>query len=251
MTDTVDVDKQGRITVITLRREAKRNAIDASITSGIDKALNDFEDDPEQWCAILTGGGTYFSAGADLAAGPGLPTPRGGIAGIITRARNKPLIAAVEGIALGGGLELVLCCDMVVAATDARFGLPEPKRGLMADFGGAFRITRHLPPNVARELLLTAGDLDAARAERLGLVNRLADPGQALPVALELARQVCANAPLAVRGSLRVANAAITADETQLWRLSDETHARLLRSEDVIEGVAAFFEKRQAEWSGK
>ncbi|MBH0776657.1 enoyl-CoA hydratase-related protein [Nocardia bovistercoris] len=251
MTEAVEVDKRGRVTVITLRREAKRNAIDATITDGLDRALNDFEDDPEQWCAILTGGTRCFSAGADLAAGPGLPTPRGGIAGIITRARNKPLIAAVEGLALGGGMELVLCCDLVVAATDARFGLPEPKRGLMADFGGAFRITRHLPPNVAREMLLTAGELDAPRAERLGLVNRLTEPGEALTAAIDLAEKICENAPLAVRGSLRVANAAITADETQLWRLSDDIHAALLRSQDLIEGIAAFFEKRRARWTGK
>lgn len=148
--------------------------------------------------------------------GPGPPTPRGGLAGIITRSRTKPLIAAVEGYALGGGFELVLCCDLVVAARTARFGFPEPKRGLMPDFGGAFRITRAISANVARELLFTARDLDAERAERLGLVNRIAEPGQALDVAIRLAEQVCANAPLAVRGALRVVNAAISGDETPL-----------------------------------
>ncbi|MFC8042625.1 enoyl-CoA hydratase-related protein [Nocardia sp. NPDC057353] len=248
---TVESTKRGRITVITLRREAKRNAIDASITAGIDAALNEFEDDPEQWCAVLTGGPRFFSAGADLAAGPGEPTPRGGIAGIITRERTKPLIAAVEGFALGGGLELVLCCDLVVAATDARFGLPEPKRGLMPDFGGAFRITRALPPAVARELLLTGDDIDAARAERLGFVNRLTEPGAALTGALELAERVCANAPLAVRGALRIANTAVHGDESALWELSHGTHAELLRSADLGEGLGAFFEKRTPRWTGR
>ncbi|MCX4090989.1 enoyl-CoA hydratase-related protein [Nocardia sp. alder85J] len=251
MTDTVEVTRHGQITVITMRREAKRNAIDASITAGIDKALNDFEDDPDQWCAVLTGGTLCFSAGADLASGPGEPTPRGGIGGIITRIRSKPLIAAVEGVALGGGLELVLCCDLVVAATDARFGLPEPKRGLMADFGGAFRVARHFPPNLARELLLTAEPIGAARAERLGFVNRLTEPGAALPAALAMAEQICANAPLAVRASLKVAEAAISGDESALWELSDRTHAGLLRTADVAEGVAAFLEKRPAHWTGK
>jgi enoyl-CoA hydratase len=251
VTETVEVHRRGRITIVTLRREAKRNAIDASITAGIDKALNDFEDDPEQWCAILTGGARFFSAGADLAAGPGEPTPRGGIAGLITRTRTKPLIAAVEGFALGGGFELVLCCDLVVAATDARFGLPEPKRGLMADFGGAFRVARHLPPNLARELLLTAEPIDAVRAERLGFVNRLTEPGAALDTAIALAEQICANAPLAIRASLRVANTAIAAAEEPLWELSDRTHADLLRTADTAEGITAFLEKRPPHWTGR
>lgn len=250
MTDAVEVARQGRITLITLRREAKRNAIDASITAGLDRALNEFEDDPEQWCAVLTGGTRFFSAGADLAAGPGEPTERGGIAGIITRERGKPLVAAVEGFALGGGLELALCCDLVVAARDARFGLPEPTRGLMADFGGAFRITRALPPNVARELLLTGDPIDAERAERLGFVNRLTEPGAALAGALELAERICRNAPLAIRGSLRVATAAVAGDESTLWEMSHGIHAELLRSTDVAEGISAFFERREPRWTG-
>ena len=142
MTNTVEVTTQGRITVITIRREGKRNSIDASVTGGLDQAFNDFEDDPEQWCAILYGGRQFFCAGADLASGAGEPTPRGGMAGLIKRDRSKPLIAAVEGFALGGGMELALCCDMVVASTSARFGLPEVTRGLIPDFGGAFRIIR-------------------------------------------------------------------------------------------------------------
>ena len=184
---TVSRRPLGRILVITIEREDKRNAINADVTAGLDAALNELEDDPELWCGVLTGGQRFFSAGADLAAGPGAPTPRGGIAGLIRRERVKPLIAAVEGFALGGGLELVLSCDLVVAARDARFGLPEVKRGLMPDFGGAFRIVRALPVNVARELLLTGDDLAADRAERLGFVNVLAEPGAALRAALDLA----------------------------------------------------------------
>lgn len=161
--------------------------MNSDITAGIDAAMNLLEDDPELWCGVLAGSETVFSAGADLATGPGDPTERGGIAGLVQRRRAKPLIAAVEGLALGGGLELVLCCDMVVASRTAAFGLPEVKRGLMPDFGGAFRVSRLLPANVARELLLTGENLDAERAERLGFVNVLAEPGQALAAALALA----------------------------------------------------------------
>lgn len=247
----VTVERRDRITIVTLAREAKRNALDPSIAEGLDRALNDFEDDPEQWCAILTGGREFFSAGADLAAGPGEPTERGGIVGLIHRRRTKPLIAAVEGFALGGGLELVLCCDLVVAGRSARFGLPEVKRGLMPDFGGAFRITRALPPNVARELLLTARDLDAERAERLGFVNRLVADGEALEAAVALAEEVCENAPLGVRAALKLATEAISGDESALWGLSDETHAFLIQTDDVREGITAFFERRPPHWSGR
>jgi enoyl-CoA hydratase len=152
---SVQTSREGNVLVITLDRVPKRNALNPDITAGLDAALNLLEDDPALWCGVLTGGTEVFSAGADLTCGPGEPTPRGGLVGIITRTRSKPLIAAVEGFALGGGPEIVLCCDLVVASKTATFGFPEVKRGLMPDFGGAFRIPRVLPANVARELLLT------------------------------------------------------------------------------------------------
>ena len=248
---TVSRRPQGRILVITIEREDKRNAINADVTAGLDAALNELEDDPELWCGVLTGGPRFFSAGADLAAGPGAPTPRGGIAGLIQRERMKPLIAAVEGFALGGGLELVLSCDLVVAARDARFGLPEVKRGLMPDFGGAFRIVRALPVNVARELLLTGDDLAADRAERLGVVNVLAEPGGALAAALDLAGRVCANAPLATRAALATSAQAARGDEAALWRFSNARHEELLQSADVREGIEAFFARRRPDWQGR
>ncbi len=176
---TVDVERIGRILVISIQREEKRNALNAEITAGVDAAMNELEDDPELWCGVLTGTATVFSAGADLGGGTGGPTPRGGEVGLVRRHRTKPLIAAVEGYAVGGGMELVLSCDLVVASTSAWFGLPEVKRGLMPDYGGTFRSVRQLPPNVARELLLTGEFLPAERAERLGFVNRLTEPGQA------------------------------------------------------------------------
>jgi enoyl-CoA hydratase len=250
MSELVKTERHGRVLVVTLTREEKRNALNPDITAGLDAAMNTLEDDADLWCGVLTGGRRYFSAGADLTIGPGAPTPRGGLVGLITRDRSTPLIAAVEGFAVGGGLELVLSCDLVVAARDAVFALPEVKRGLMADFGGAFRIARALPPYVAREMLLTGRDLPAERAERLGLVNRLAEPGEALAVALELAAEICSRAPLAVSASLRVSNAITRGDETALWELSDAEHQKLVGTQDVAEGLTAFFERRPPTWTG-
>src|SRR5579872_2106111 len=242
--------REGRVLVVQLAREEKRNALNGAITVGIDSAMNELEDDPELWCGILTGGNEVFSAGADLAAGPGDPTERGGLVGLIHRKRTKPLIAAVEGLALGGGLELVLCCDLVVASRTAVFGLPEVKRGLMPAFGGAFRIARYLPVNVARELLLTGGNLSAERAERLGFVNLLTEPKMALIGALSLAEQICANAPLAVQAALAIFNDEVAGDETASWQLTEPAHTRLLGTNDVKEGVGAFFERRAPRWTG-
>lgn len=236
---------------MALEREEKRNALDPTITLGIDAALNELEDDPHLACAIITGGERIFSAGADLSVGPGPPTERGGMVGLIHRRRTKPLIAAVEGLALGGGLELVLCCDLVVASANAQFGLPEPKRGLMADFGGVFRLSRMLPANIARELVLTGDNLDAVRAERLGFVNIITEPGGALDAALALADRICANAPIAVRESLAIVNEAIAGDETLSWQRSDQAHSRLTQTRDFAEGIRAFLEKRSPKWSGE
>lgn len=248
---SVETSRHGHILVIRIARPEKRNALNPDVTAGIDAAMNELEDNPELWCGILTGGETVFSAGADLSCGPGEPTERGGLVGLITRQRTKPLLAAVEGYALGGGLELVLCCDLVVAANNAQFGLPEVKRGLMPDFGGAFRIGRVLPVNIAREMLLTGNSLSAERAEHLGFVNLLTAPGDALKAALAMAEQICMNAPLAVRESIGVFNTALNGDETAHWARSDEAHARLLATDDVREGVTAFFEKRAPRWSAR
>lgn len=247
---SVETTVNGRVLVIRMARPQKRNALNADITLGIDAAMNELEDNPDLWCGILTGSDAVFSAGADLATGPGEPTERGGIVGLINRQRSKPLIAAVEGLALGGGLELVLCCDIVVASRSVSFGLPEVKRGLMPDFGGAFRIGRFLPINIARELLLTGENLSVERAERLGFVNHVTDDGQALQGAMSVAEKICANAPLAVREALAIFNTAVNGDESDIWRSSHAAHHRLLQTQDVKEGVGAFFEKRRPVWSG-
>ena len=195
------------------------------------------------------GTSTVFSAGTDLRVGSGPGTERGGPYGIIRRRRSKPLIAAVEGAALGGGMEIVLACDLVVASTTATFGLPEVRRGLLALYGGVFRSARSLPLNVAKEIVLTGDPIDAARAERHGLVNAVTEPGGALDGALALAERICANAPVAVRQSLQLIDACAASDDTA-WPLSDQAMAAVMASEDAREGRTAFLERRPPEWRG-
>jgi enoyl-CoA hydratase len=246
----VERTRRGRVLVVTLRREEKRNAVDEETAVGLDGALNELEDDDELWVGILTGGTEVFSAGTDLRVGSGPGTVRGGPYGIIRRRRSKPLIAAVEGVALGGGMEMVLACDLVVASATASFGLPEVRRGLLALYGGVFRSARSLPLNVAREIVLTGDPIDAARAERHGLVNAVTAPGAALDGALDLARRICANAPVAVRQSLQLI-AATGPGEDDAWTLADRAMAAVMASEDAGEGRAAFLEKRPPEWRGR
>ncbi len=236
---------------MTLDREAKRNAIDEEMTLAIDAALNEFEDDPEIRVGVLTGGPSVFSAGTDLAGGSGKPTPRGGEYGIIRRKRTKPLIAAVEGVAFGGGLEIAMACDLVVASRAARFGLPEVKRGVVATSGALFRAPRSLPLNVARELLLTGRELDVDRAERIGFVNRVVEPGEALAGALELAADIARNSPVSVRETLAAVEARVGADDASAWVATEKAKEVVQRSEDAIEGIRAFFEKREPDWPGR
>lgn len=247
----VQTRREGRVCVVTLDREAKRNAIDEEMTLAIDAALNEFEDDPELWVGVLTGGPTVFSAGTDLAGGSGKPTPRGGEYGIIRRKRTKPIIAAVEGVAFGGGLEIAMACDLVVASRAARFGLPEVKRGVVATSGALFRAPRSLPLNVARELLLTGLELDVDRAERLGFVNRVVEPGEALAGALELAAGIARNSPVSVRETLAAIEARVGADDATAWVATEKAKEVVQRSEDAIEGIRAFFEKREPDWPGR
>ncbi len=249
-TPLVDVDRQGPITVITLQRHAKRNAFDPELSHALDQAINDFEDDPEQWVGVLTGGPQMFSAGSDLAAGSGT-TPRGGEYGIIRRRRTKPLVAAVEGLALGGGLEVVFCCDVVVAATNARLGLPEVKRGVLPTSGGLFRALRSLPLHVAKEVVLTGEELDPQRAWQYGLVNRLVEPGQALSVALEVAASIVANSPTSTRASLGAMESILGSGDELGWAATDRARQTVWASEDRAEGIKAFFEKRPPRWTGR
>ena len=247
----VRCDRDGPVLVITLCREHKRNAVDRALADAIDLALNQLEDDPDLRVGVLTGGTQVFCAGSDLKSRGDYVTERGGEYGVIRRRRGKPLIAAVEGLALGGGMEIVLACDMVVAATDARFGLPEVMRGVLPTCGALFRALVALPPNIAREMVLSGEPIDAARAHALGLVNQLSAPGEALARALVLARRIGNNAPLSVQASLQAMNGLLAAADATGWEATAKALAVISGSADYTEGVQAFFERRAPVWQGR
>ena len=247
----VRCDRDGPVLVITLCREHKRNAVDRALADAIDLALNQLEDDPDLRVGVLTGGTQVFCAGSDLKSRGDYVTERGGEYGVIRRRRGKPLIAAVEGLALGGGMEIVLACDMVVAATDARFGLPEVMRGVLPTCGALFRALVALPPNIAREMVLSGEPIDAARAHALGLVNQLSAPGEALARALVLARRIGNNAPLSVQASLQAMNGLLAAADAAGWVATAKALAVISGSADYTEGVQAFFERRAPVWQGR
>lgn len=252
----VDVEQRGPYAVIKINRPDARNAVNPAVAEGIEAALDEIEADDSTWVGILTGEPPVFCAGADLkeinAGNAGkLATKRGGFAGVVQRERSKPLIAAVDGPALAGGTEIVLSCDLVVASSTATFGIPEVKRSLVAAAGGLFRLGRKIPLNVAMELALTGDPIDAERAHHFGLVNRLVEPGQALEAAVELAEQICANAPIAVRESRRVVLEATHASDDVGWKMSAEGMGKAMQSEDFSEGLTAFIEKRPPAWKGR
>jgi enoyl-CoA hydratase/carnithine racemase len=256
MTDEVLYEVDERVATITLNRPEQRNAVSPELTAALGAALDRVEADDRVWVVILTGAGPHFCAGADLkalAAGRAaeLSTDAGGFAGLVRYPRTKPMIAAVRGFALAGGTELVLACDLVVAGTDAFFGLPEVTRGIVAAAGGLFRLPRVLPPARAMELILTADRLAAEEAHRLGMVNHLVQPDDVLDRARDLAERICRNAPLAVRESLAIARRAQQLDDEEGWRLSASAMQRARDSEDAREGVMAFVEKRSPTWTGR
>jgi enoyl-CoA hydratase len=247
----VEFEQRGPYAIVTINRPEARN-----VAQGIEEAIDRIEDDDGTWVGIVTGVPPVFSAGADLKeinAGnaAALATRRGGFAGIVQRERTKPLIAAVDGPALAGGCEIALACDLIVASTAARFGVPEVKRSLVAAAGALFRLGRKIPLNLAMELSLTGDPIDADRAHHFGLVNRLVEPEQALEAAVELADRICANAPVAVRESRRIVLEATHAPDDVGWKMSAEGMAKAMSSEDFSEGLTAFIEKRPPQWKGR
>jgi enoyl-CoA hydratase/carnithine racemase len=247
--DEVTTDRCDRILVITMNRPSKRNAVNEAMAQGINSALAKLEDTRALWVGVITGAGGFFSAGTDLVSGGGKKTDRGEY-GIIRRVRGKPLVAAVEGFALGGGLEIVLACDLVVASRTATFGLPEVSRGVVATCGALFRAPRTLPVNVARELILTGDPIEAGRAHEVGFVNRLVEPGEALSGAMALAERITQNAPVAVRESLRAADRVLADDDELGWTATREAISVVRSAPDTQEGIAAFREKRRPRWTG-
>lgn len=252
--DEVLCDDRDGIRIITINRAQARNAIDLAVAHQLATALDELDDRPDLRIAILTGAGGGFCAGMDLKAFSRAEDPiipGRGFGGFTERPPDKPLIAAVEGFALGGGFELVLACDLVVSANDARFGMPEVTRGLLAAAGGLLRLPQRLPHNVAMEMALTGQPILARRAYDLGLVNRLAEPGQALHAALELAAQIALNSPIAVSVSKHIVTESIdwpTADAFEFQRPFAE---RIADSDDAREGALAFLEKRTPRWTGR
>jgi len=252
----VETEIQGNILIITINRPEAKNAVNGAVASGMEAAIDQLEENDDLWIGIIASTGDVFCAGADLKEinsgnAAALMTARGGFGGIVYREHRKPLIAAVDGLATAGGCEIVLSCDLVVASTRASFGLAEVKRNLVAGAGGLFRLPRVLPPNIAMEAVLTATPVPAERAHQLGMVNRLTEPGEALAGAIELAKQITVNAPVAVWESRAVVKAAVATNEAELKSLTDKAFGTVLSSADTSEGLNAFIEKRTPNWTGR
>lgn len=249
-------ETRGNIAVISINRAQRRNAIDGLTTRCLRAAINRFEGDGGLVVGIIRGEGPVFCSGMDLLAfGRGeaeeILFGEGGLGGLVSRVRQKPLVAAVHGAAVAGGFELMLACDLVVAADTCRFGLPEAKRGLVAGAGGALRLAERLSPALANEILLTGDLFGTARAYEMGLVNRVVPEPGLLESALSLAATIAANAPLSLRASLALSKAAGEVAREGLWPLNDRLLRGLIASADAVEGAAAFTERRRPVWQGE
>lgn len=262
-TPAVLVERQGHILIATINRPEARNAVNAAVHVGLGEALEQAEHDPEIRVVILTGAGDQaFCAGADLKAlsrgerlTPDDKAQRSwGFAGVVQHPISKPIIAAVNGFALGGGTELALACDLVVAADHARFGLPEVKRGIYAAAGGAFRIAQQLPVKVAMEILLTGEPFSAQRALELGFANRVVPLADLIETAIDLANRIAVNAPLSVQASKRIAMGIADggiANDAAFWEANNREGRAVMQSQDAKEGPLAFAQKRQPVWQAK
>ncbi|MFJ9543958.1 crotonase/enoyl-CoA hydratase family protein [Streptomyces sp. NPDC101225] len=254
MTDAVLTDFADGTAVITINRPETRNALNAEVARGVAAALDELDARDDLMIGIITGAGGTFCAGMDLKAfldGETPDIPGRGLVGLTQASPRKPLIAAVEGYALAGGCEVALACDLIVAAADARFGLPEVKRGLIAAAGGLLRLPQRIPRQVAMEYALTGEFLDAPRAQTLGLVNRLSPKGGALAAAHGLASQIRANGPLAVRATKSIITQSEEWPTGEAWTRQQALVNMVFESEDAKEGPRAFAEKRAPRWTGQ
>jgi enoyl-CoA hydratase/carnithine racemase len=255
MPDVVTYRLDDGIATITLNRPEHRNAIDLQVCAEMVDALRRFESDPLARVGVLSGAGKVFSAGADLKAfaggdGPRIAGHEGGFGGFVRYPRTKPVVAAVNGHALAGGLELVLACELAVASRTALFGVPEVTIGLLAGGGGAVRLPAELPKKHAMRLLLTGKPVTADEALRMGLVNEVVEPDDVYSAALTLAGQIRDAAPRAVAATLELAEAIGSGMHAeQAWKLNDELLAELFESEDAAEGLRAFAAKRPPRWA--
>jgi enoyl-CoA hydratase len=247
-------ERRDRILLITLNRPDARNAVNLAMAEAMADALDELDGTDELSVGVIAGEGKGFSSGMDLKAFATGERPwarERGFAGIVQKPAEKPLVAAIEGFAVAGGLEIALACDLIVAAKGAKLGVPEVKRGLVAAGGALRQLPRRLPAAIAMELALTGETITADRAAELGLVNRLAEPGAALDTALELAGQLAENAPLALRASKSVLRQQWSWDDETFWSTQGEIVAPVFTSEDAIEGATAFSEKRPPNWRGR
>jgi enoyl-CoA hydratase/carnithine racemase len=255
MSDLVLFETDAGVAIITLNRPERRNAIDLPTAEAIDAALTELDEREDLVVGVITGNGPVFSAGMDLkviaAGGPRPIVPGRGAFGIVERPPAKPLIAAVEGAALAGGFEIALAADLIVAADNASFGLPEVKRGLAAAAGGAVRLPQRIPYSHAMRMILTGEPISAQRAFELGLVVELTMPGGALVAAKALAATIAANAPLAVRTSKQVVNLVQGASLEEAFERQRPLMQTIRESADAREGAVAFAEKREPKWTGR
>jgi enoyl-CoA hydratase len=252
--DPVLVERRGAVRVITIDRPEQRNAINKAVSDGIGAAVVRLEDDPELIVGVLCGSGKGFSAGMDLAAfAKGeLPfDPVRGFAGMAQQRAAKPLIAAVEGFAVAGGLELALCADMIVAGRDAKLGIPEVKRSLVAAGGALRRLPERIPMGLAMEMALTGDPISAERAYEVGLVNHVTENGGALEKALEIAGRIAQNGPLGVAASKQILLQQGDWTEAEYWDKGSAIAGPVLFSEDAREGAIAFKERRDPVWQGR
>ena len=253
-TEVLLYEKREHVLLLTLNRPQAKNAFNAELSHALSDALDRYEEEPELRVCVLTGAGGSFSAGMDLKAllkGEKSFTKKRGGFGIMTVPPSKPIIAAIEGYAVAGGLELALCCDLIVASSTSKLGLPEVKRGLVAVGGGLFRLPKRIPYHVVMELALTGETQLAERFLQLGLVNKVVPEGQALTAAIELAQRIAQNGPLALAATKQILTKAFEWSEEEAWREQRALAARALSSKDAIEGSRAFAEKRPPVFRGE
>jgi enoyl-CoA hydratase len=254
MADAIRTEVADSVAVITIDRPQARNAVNGDVARGMAAAIEDFDSRGDVSVLVLTGAGGYFSAGMDLKgflAGDA-PTAAGrGFGGIVERPPAKPVIAAVEGYALAGGFELVLACDLVVASEEAKFGLPEVRRGLVAGAGGLLRLPSRIPYHLAMQIALTGEHFSAARLAEAGLVNKLVPAGQALSAAKELAHKIALGAPLALAATKRVIVESADWPTDEAFGKQSKIIGPIFGSKDAMEGAMAFAEKRPPVWRGE